>query len=186
LNHNPFASDRIGALRFRFPEGDDWERLLTRLQPTSWRGAVIGPHGSGKTTLLTEIEPRLIERGFYPRRVTFSAQGNTAERQESISSIASLRAPDFLLLDGAEQLTTRQWLSIQSGAVACAGCLITQHRQGRLPTIMECGVTPELLNELVHELCGAWLPEGEAPRLLARHQGNIRKCLNELYTRWDG
>jgi hypothetical protein len=183
---NPFASHRIEALPYRFPDGDSWEGLLERLAAQNWRGAILGPHGSAKTTLLEQIEPHLVERGFRPRRVTLRAAIDPLKRQESLASINSMAAPDFLLLDGAEQLTTKQWFSLQAGVVACAGCLITQHRTGRLQTVHSCEPNPELLNELVHELCEAWLPEGEAPRLFARYHGNIRECFRELYDRWAG
>jgi hypothetical protein len=183
---NPFASHRIEALTFRFPAGDDWDKFFVRLEKNGWRGVVLGTHGSGKTTLLAELEPMLGMRGFHPRRVTLRAPDAAADRQEALASIANLRAPDFLLLDGAEMLTTRQWLSLQTSVTACAGCLITQHRTGRLATVLQCETTPALLDELVHELCDAWLPEGETSKLLARHHGNIRECLGELYDRWAG
>ncbi len=183
---NPFASHRIEALPYRFPEGDDWEKLIERLKANGWRGTIVGPHGSGKTTILDQIEPLLAERGFQPRRVTLRATIDPVDRQVSLGSIASMSAPDFLLLDGAEQLTTKQWLALQSGVVACAGCLLTQHRTGRLQTVLSCEGTPELLNELVHELCEAWLTDGEAARLFARYHGNLRECFRELYDRWAG
>ena len=183
---NPFASHRIEALAYRFPADEDWEKLLARLQAVNWRGAIIGAHGSGKTTVLTQLEPLLITRGFQPRRVTLRAPDQPAERQQALASISTMKAPDFLILDGAEMLTTRQWLSLQSGAAACAGCLITQHRTGRLPTVLHCEGTPMLLEELVQELCDASLPDGEASRLFARHHGNLRECFAELYDRWAG
>jgi len=184
--NNPFASERIEALAYRFPPGDDWQRLLGRLETLGWRGALVGPHGSGKTTVLTQLEPLLVSRGFRPRRVTLRAPDTQAERQQALASIATMRAPDFIILDGAEMLTTRQWLSLQSAAAACAGCLITQHRTGRLQTVLSCEVTPALLEELVQELCEASLPEGEAARLFARYHGNLRECFSDLYDRYAG
>jgi len=183
---NPFASHRIEALAYRFTADDDWDKLLGRLEATAWRGAIVGPHGAGKTAVLAQLEPLLMARGYKPRRVTLRAPDHASERQEALASIATMRAPDFLMLDGAEMLTTRQWLSLQSTAAVCAGCLITQHRTGRLSTVLTCEVTPALLDGLVHELCDAWLPDGEAQRLFSRHHGNLRECFGELYDRWAG
>lgn len=182
---NPFAAERIEVLAFRFPSGDSWPALLARLEANEWRGAIVGPHGAGKTTLLEQLARHLAARGFRPRLLTLRAESTAADKQTLLAASA-LSAPDFLLLDGAEQLTTRQWLTLHVAAQHAAGCVITQHRAGRLPTVLATETSPALLDDLTHELCGAWLPEGEARRLFLRHHGNVRECLRELYDRWSG
>ncbi len=182
---NPFAAQRIERLAFRFPPGDSWDALLARLEANAWRGAIVGPHGGGKTTLLEQIVPHLVARGFQPHLLNLRAESTTADKLTLVAA-TELRAPAFLLLDGAEQLTTRQWLTLHSATQGAAGCLITQHRVGRLPTILQPEPSPTLLDDLTHELSAAWLPEGEARRLFLRHQGNLRECLRELYDRWAG
>jgi hypothetical protein len=52
--------------------------------------------------------------------------------------------------------------------------------------VLEIETSVALLEELVHELTGQWLPEGEAAAMFCRHHGNIRECLRELYDRWAG
>jgi hypothetical protein len=64
--------------------------------------------------------------------------------------------------------------------------LITQHRGGRLPTVHSCEPNPALLDSLVADLSEAWLPEGEASRLLTRYYGNVRDCFRDLYHRYAG
>jgi hypothetical protein len=182
---NPFAAQRIERLAFRFPDDDDWDALLARLESAAWRGAIVGPHGAGKTTVLEQLAPRLAARGFNPKLLTLRAESTSADKQ-MLAAATSARAPDFLLLDGAEQLTTRQWLTFQNWMRTAAGCVITLHRESRLPTVLQVDSSPALLDELTHELCGAWLPEGEARRLFIRHHGNLRECLRELYDRWAG
>lgn len=182
---NPFAAQRIEKLAFRFAPGDSWPALLTRLEANAWRGAIVGPHGAGKTTLLEQIVPYLVARGFQPHLLTLRAESTTADKQ-TLAAATTLRAPAFLLLDGAEQLTTRQWLTLHSATQAAAGCLITQHRVGRLPNLLQPEPSPALLGDLAYELAGAHLPEGEARRLFLRHHGNVRECLRELYDRWAG
>lgn len=182
---NPFAAQRIERLPFRFPAGDDWDTLLARLEAVAWRGAIVGAHGTGKTTLLEQLAPRLAGRGFTPHLLTLRAASTSADK-ETLLAAAALRAPDFILLDGAEQLTTRQWLTFQNTTHAAAGCVITLHREGRLPTVLQSEPSPALLDDLTHELADASLPEGEARRLFIRHRGNLRECLRELYDRWAG
>ena len=93
---------------------------------------------------------------------------------------------DCLLLDGAEQLSPRSWRQVEQGSRAAGGLVITSHRAGLLPTLLECRTTPELLAGLIEELLE---PEPDRPRptaeeLYARHRGNLRDALRELYDLW--
>ena len=183
---NPFASHHLERLPFRFPPGDSWDGLLGRLAAGNWQGSVVGPHGSGKTTLLEQLAPRLAERGFVPRLFTLHTETTLREKRTLVDAIRPLRAPDFLLLDGAEQLTTREWLPLRAAAHQCAGSILTLHRAGRLPVILETASSPSLLEYFVDELSGARLPAGEAASIFQRHHGNLRACFRELYDRWAG
>jgi hypothetical protein len=185
-SENPFASERLERLPFRFPEGDSWDALLSRLASQRWRGAIVGPPGSGKTTLLEQLMSHLEAKQFRPRIFTFRPEHTLAEKQATLNEITVLRAPDFLLVDGADQLLTRQWLSVTNAGAACAGLVITQLRGGRLPTIHSCEPNAALLETLVVDLTEAWLPEGEASRLLTRYYGNIRDCFRDLHDRYAG
>jgi hypothetical protein len=190
-SENPFASERLERLPFQFPAGDTWEALLARLEAHRWRGAIVGPPGSGKTTLLQQLVTHLENKGYRPLAFTFRPEQNLSERQSTLNQITSVKAtsvkaPAFLLVDGAEQLTTRQWLSVTTAGATCTGLVITQHRGGRLPTIHSCEPNPALLDTLVLELTEAWLPEGEAGRLLSRYYGNVRNCLRDLHDRYAG
>ena len=182
---NPFSSDRLEKLSYRFVEGS-WETLLERLEKQDWRGAIVGPNGSGKTTLLEQLAPRLAERGFVPHLLRLSAESTPAERETVLARARSLRAPDVLLLDGGEQLTTRQWLPMRVAIDAMAGCVLTVYRTSRLPTLVELGTTPALLEDLVAELTGGRLPSGEAATIHARHGRNLRRCFRELHDRFAG
>jgi hypothetical protein len=178
---NPFAMHRIEALPFRLPSDLTWETFLDRCAAAKWRGAIVGPHGSGKTTLLEQLAPRARELGFNPHFFRVQAESTMAQKQQMLTRVRSLRAPDLLLLDGAEQLSTREWLTLHSAASAAAGCLITVHRTSRLPTLLETRTSPALLIELAQELTGERLPLAEAGVLFKRHLGNLRECLRALY-----
>jgi len=60
----------------------------------------------------------------------------------------------------------------------------TAHRPGLLPPLLDCATTRELLEGIVRDLVGPQeeaLPLGE---LFARHGGNVRESLRELYDVW--
>ena len=68
---------------------------------------------------------------------------------------------------------------------AAAGLIVTSHQPGLLPTLHEHSTTPELLAEIVTELGGEADPE-EIAELFARHGGDLRLALRELYDRSAG
>lgn len=181
---NPFASHRLENLAFRLPNGLTWDAFLARCAAANWRGTIVGPHGSGKSTLLEQMLPHLRRRGFTPLLFRVNAETSTAERVSIIDRVRTLRAPEFLLLDGAEQFNTREWLTLYSAASPLAGCVISVHRTSRLPTLLETKTSPALLVELTAELTGNPLPEQEAVTLFRRHLGNLRECLRALYDRY--
>jgi hypothetical protein len=178
---NPFTADRIEALPFRLPAGLTWDAFLDRCAAAKWRGAIVGPQGSGKTTLLEQMVPHVRARGFTPHLFRIRAESPVSEKQALLHRVRSLRAPDLLLLDGAEQLTTREWLGLHSAGSAMAGCLITVHRTSRLPTVLEMQTSPALLIDLAAELTGQHLSTADATVLFKRHHGNLRECLRTLY-----
>ena len=89
------------------------------------------------------------------------------------------------MLDGAEQPGVLSWRLFRWHARRAGGLLITTHRAGRLPTLHRCATTPALLRELVAAL-GENIDDAEAARLHARHGGNLREALRELYDRHGG
>lgn len=183
---NPFASHHLERIPFCFPAGDSWEAFMNRLAASQWRGSIVGSHGSGKTTLLEQLAPRLDERGFVPRLFSLRSESTMHEKRALLDAVRPMRAPEFLLIDGAEQLTTREWLPLNAAAHHCAGAVLTLHRVGRLPVILETAPSAALLEQLVGEVSGSRLPTGEAAGLFQRHRGDLRACLRELYDRWAG
>ena len=173
---NPFASDRVESLRYRLPEGLTWDELLQRLATLRHRAALVGPHGHGKTTLLEDLAPRLTVRGFRVRTVTLRQD----ERRVDWQRFRGLSPDDILFLDGAELLGRLAWLRVRFHCRRAGGVIVTSHRHGLLPTLLECKTTPELLSDLVRELTCEELETGE---LFARHGGNLRLVFWEMYDR---
>jgi hypothetical protein len=179
---NPFAVQRVLAVRYRLA-GATWEELMARLAALRCRAALVGPHGRGKTTLLEDLALRLADRGFRLRRVTLHAGDRRLSAAQRRRLFHGLTASDVLLLDGAEQLGRLSWLEVRTRSRAAGGLVITSHRPGLLPTLYECRTTPELLSGIVRDLLGEESGGAHpAPReLFARHHGNLRDALRELY-----
>jgi ATPase subunit of ABC transporter with duplicated ATPase domains len=183
---NPFASSQIEKLEFRFPPGVNWEVLLKRLEAQQWCASIVGGNGSGKTTLLEQLAPHLEARGFEPVFFRLNSESSMRDKERLSDTLRAVRKPGFILLDGAEQLSTRHWLSVRGAASQAAGFVVTVHRSSRLPVVLELETNAALLDDLVSELTGGKLPDHEAGGILHRHRGNVREALRELYDRWAG
>lgn len=180
---NPFAVQKVHRIRYRL-SGITWEALLGRLDRLGYRAALVGPHGHGKTTLLEDLAPYLEARGFRIRSVMLHTGDRWLTRGQRRELFRHLGPRDLLCLDGAEQLGRWAWLELKLRSRAAGGLLVTSHRAGLLPTLLDCETSPELLAGIVRDLLGR---EVEAPEaLFARHGGNVREALRELYDVWAG
>lgn len=178
---NPFAAQRVLAVRYRL-SGLTWEGLLARLGALRCRAALVGPHGHGKTTLLEDLGARLAARGFRVRTATLHEGDRRLDGAQRKIFFHDLTSSDVLLLDGAEQLGRLSWFEVRARTRAAGGLIITSHRPGLLPTLHECRTTPGLLAEIVGELAGEGVATGD---LFARHGGNVRDALREMYDLWS-
>lgn len=178
---NPFAVQKVLRIRYRLSD-QTWESLLDRLMALRYRAAIVGPHGRGKTTLLEDLAPRLEARGFRIRSVMLHAGDRGLRREQRKALFHHLSPQDVLCVDGAEQLGRISWLALLARSRAAGGLLITSHRPGLLPTLLECETSPELLTGIVRDLLGREIDGSEA--LFARHGGNLREALREMYDVW--
>lgn len=182
---NPFAAEHTEKLAYRLPGGLTWPALLERLKAQEYCGSIVGRHGTGKSTLLEQFIPHLRELGFDPQLLQLKTESSMREKEALPAVLRRFTKPAFILLDGAEQLSTRHWLPVRSAASTAAGFLVTVHRVSRLPTLVECDASPDLLAGLVQELTGEPFPPEQATELINRHFGNIRTCFRELSEAWD-
>ena len=178
---NPFRTERVLAtIRYTCPDAG-LDTLIARLAALGYRAAIVGPHGAGKTTLLEDLGRALQDRGF---RIT-SMRLATDDRRlpdEWPSRTARLGPRDIVCLDGAEQLSAIAWLWFRWRARRAAGLIVTSHWRGRLPLLIECTTSADLLERIVRRLSPA--PDTDAPLvvdLFRRHRGNLRDALRELY-----
>jgi GTPase SAR1 family protein len=179
---NPFAVERVQAIRYR-PLNTTFEQILARLHELNYRAAVIGPEGSGKTTLLEDLQQMLRQKGFWTNLV-FVNDTAPFDSPACRRLLAALTRDTLILLDGADLIRRGDWSLLKHHTITHArGLVVTSHRPGLLPTLLECTTTPALLREIVAEL----LPQDRTPttqflnHLYGRHKGNLRTCLRELY-----
>ena len=179
---NPFAVDRVHTIRYR-PQGTTFADLLTRLRELNYRAALVGSDGSGKTTLLEDLEQALTKQGVKTRMVFVN---DTAPLPDPACRrlLSKLNRDEVLLLDGADLIPRSCWSLLKRHTITHAyGLVITSHRPGLLPTLIECRTSPTLLQEIAAELQPPDhpIPAESLDILFRRHQGNIRNCLRELY-----
>ena len=179
--HNPFRAERLDCLPFVF-ENSSLAELLARLEFLKFRAAIIGAHGRGKSTLLEALAAPLQARGWKVLRLRLDSQTRDFPRALWREKLPALGARDFILLDGAEQLSWVNRKRFLRAARPAAGVLLTAHRQGILPTLCECPSSSQLLHSLILQLAPDWNQnENFSVALFHRHDGNLRDALRELY-----
>ena len=176
---NPFASHRVEALGFR-SAALEWRSLMQRVDDLGRRVAVVGPKGSGKTTLLEELARRLEQPV-----VVVRIPGGCPRPWRTVS--AQLPRPvthrHAILVDGSEQLGVVGWRRLLHATRRARSLIVTVHKPGRLPTLIECRTTSGLLRDLVEELAPADTSNLQfgLDGLFQRHEGNLRSCFRDLY-----
>jgi hypothetical protein len=176
---NPFAVHRVLRERYRLDE-TEWSQLFARLESQQNRGALVGPRGAGKTTLLEDLAERLEARRWKIILLQLSAERDQFALRSIRERVAHVGATDFVLLDGAEQLGPIAWWRFSFWTRRAGGIVVTSHRAGRLPLLRRCETSSSLLRELVSSL-GVEISPAESDALHARHRGNLRDALRELY-----
>jgi hypothetical protein len=179
---NPFRSDRVLSVRYQFQSGT-WKDLLARFDALGRRAAIVGPQGSGKTTLLEDLEPYFRDRGDSVRHLRLDAETPSFDGKFLDDFFASLSLRSVILFDGAEQLGPMAWHRFKRRSRGAGGLMVTLHRPGRLPTLLETQPSPELFDALVRQILGDRAGEVRPlmPRLYEKHAGNLREALRELY-----
>ena len=181
---NPFASHRIESLAFRCAAVEG-RGLVQRMDGLGGRVAVVGPKGSGKTTLLTELARRLEQPV-----VVVRIPGDCPDPWRTTRSQLPHQLPNrhAVLVDGSEQLGVFGWRRLLHATRRARCLIVTLHRPGRLPTLIDCRTDAGLLRDLVEELAPQKFNEIEPSLdgLFHRNEGNLRLCLRELYDVYSG
>ncbi|MBN1507072.1 MAG: ATP-binding protein [Sedimentisphaerales bacterium] len=179
---NPFAAERVARIRYRFA-GTSLDDLLSRIEKMSYRGAIVGPEGSGKTTLLEDLRDALECQGV-GTKLLFVNDASPLPEPRCRRFLSELDPQELVLLDGADAIRRSSWRLLRDHTSSrAAGLVITSHRPGLLPTLIECSTTPALLCGIVTDLApqGCPISVAQIDDLYTRHHGNLRTCLRELY-----
>ncbi len=189
---NPFAACRWTSERVPLwlPPGETLPGLVDRLARQRFCGQIVGPHGSGKSTLLRHLRLYL-QRRLGARCMVEGRTGRPGAAWWKLLLPPSRRAGprQLWLIDGWERLPGRRKLWLRLGRRLGHGMIATAHAPLGLPTLMHTQATDELLRHLLLHL-GAETQRLLAPGetlsgLLARHGGNLREVLFELYDRYE-
>jgi hypothetical protein len=131
---------------------------------------------------MEDLEPHLRARGFGVRHLRLTRERPAFDARWLRDFLAATTPRDVLLFDGAEQLSWLGWWRFRRAAKRAGGLVITSHRAGMLPTLIQCETDADLLGGIVRDLA----PGGadDSAGLFARHRGNVREALRELYDRY--
>lgn len=179
---NPFAVERILQIRYR-PLSCTWDDLIENLKSLELRAAIVGDHGTGKSTLLDDLRPRIQELGFQTQHLRLNQDEPKFAPGYLATLFERLSANDVILFDGAEQMSWFRWRRFVTKTRRASGLIITTHRPGRLPTLIHCQTTSDLLQQIVVEILGndAANLTDLVEHLFEKHRGNLREALRDMY-----
>jgi hypothetical protein len=185
---NPFATrhTRPGGVPPLDDDGRprDLEGLLARLGSMP-AAAIVGPHGTGKSTLLAAILTGITAAGRPVRLVRLR------RRRDGLAALAiAVRGSrgETLAIDGWERADPVTAAAIRVVARIHGGrLLVTSHFPAGMPTLVQTGASWRLLEAVVARLPdhGGLIGQADLAAAFARHPGNIRDALGELYDRFE-
>jgi hypothetical protein len=188
-SENPFCTRRVrpGAIPFLFPAGQDVATLLQGLQENGWWGEIVGPHGSGKSALLATLIPQIELAG--QRTVLVELHDGQRRLSIDLNRDSRLRPPMVLIVDGYEQLSRWQRFLLKRHCRRRGlGLVVTTHASVGFPELYRTAPTPELAERIVGQLMAGSSPPCTASELaasFARHHGNVRETLFDLYDLYE-
>lgn len=146
--------------------------------------ALVGPHGSGKSNLLAALVAEL-----EPQGPVHSVRVRSARHVPGVvRSILRLGAGAVVCIDGWERLGfAGRWVIRGAARWRRASLLVTAHRAGGLPVLVACVPTAALLERIVAALPshGGRIGPQDLAVAFARHAGNLREALLDLYDRFE-
>lgn len=172
---NPFRTERLERIPFRFESGD-WDSNLLRLQQMKYRAAIVGRKGSGKTTLLEQLQERL------QQHYVSLPHDKTCHPEVLRDLIAASASGKVVLLDDVERFSFWQRQLLFRNTVGGAGLVLIVHRRCRLKTWVHCRPNQQLMIQLLEDLGfteGHVVKAGQAA--FERCRGNVREAFLELY-----
>jgi hypothetical protein len=187
---NPFCSRRVrpGGIPYQFPSGQSAAHLVDLLRRNVWWGQIVGPHGSGKSALLATLMPDIERAGRRPLLVEL--HDGQRRLPLDLKRTPGLDRSTLLIVDGYEQLGFWQRLRLKGFCRRRGlGLLLVCHAPVGLPDLCHTSPNPELAQQIVGQLqrdYPAHVTAGDVAERFARHGGNMRELLFELYDLYEG
>lgn len=185
---NPFTtrSTRPGALPPLDAGGNarNLGALLSGLEGMP-AAAIVGPHGTGKSTLLVAVEAGLATVG---RSAGFLRLRRRRDAILVLRAILAARPGSVLSIDGWERLgRPLAGALLWTGRIRGCRIVVTSHRPAGIPTLVRTIGTLPLLGAIVARLPdhGGLIGPPDLAEVFARHGGNIRDALGDLYDRFE-
>ncbi len=187
---NPFCAARLrpGTIDFVFEQGKSLKQLVDALESNAWQGQITGAHGTGKSTLLAALTPAIEARGRLVKSITL-VSGQRHLPREYLVSLRHAGGLGVAAVDGVEQLHPWNRMRLRRFCQTHgAGLIVASHRRGRLPNLYETNVDEDRAWSVVKQLQEGFPPRIEIKDLverLARHKGNLREALFDLYDLYE-
>mgnify|MGYP002785805613 CR=1 FL=1 len=187
LPRNPFATRHTqpGMLPPLHATGQplDVRRLLAAIREHG-AASIEGPHGTGKSTLLAALTRVARDEGTHVEAVRLRT-GRDAFA--GVRAILGAEPGGIVCLDGWEMLGVFTWVARQVAWWRRVGLVVTAHRSAGFRFVIRTSATLPLLAAIVDRLPdhGGLIVETDLKESLARHPGNVREALLDLYDRFE-
>lgn len=188
LPANPFATRHTRPGRLPALDGQgvaiDMDALANSCLAVP-AASLEGPHGHGKTTIMTGLIEHLAARGI---TVILVRMVTAADGRRALAAVLRAVPGTLVCIDGWERVGRL----LAAAVLVVARCrrvrvLVTAHRSAGVPVAMRCGTSARLLEALVDRLPdhGGRIVAADVADAFARHGGNLRESLYDLYDRFE-
>ena len=186
---NPFSSRHVRPGRLQPLTAEtkirDLPALMATIRAAGGSAAIEGSHGTGKSTLMVALAGELASAG----RLAGNLQlRSTRDCLTALGLVWRAEPGSTVCLDGWERLGWPGSLAVRCLA-RMRGCdlLVTSHRPTGLPLSIVLAGSLRLLRAIVAELPdhGGLIQDQDLVTAFARHEGNLREALCDLYDRFE-
>ena len=186
---NPFASRHVrpGGLRPLTAEAElrDVPALVAKIRVAGGSAAIEGPHGTGKSTLLVAVAAELASAGRLAGTLQLRSVGDCIP---ALRLAWQAEPGSTICFDGWEQMGRVGSLAVRFLA-RLRGCdlVVTSHRSAGLPLSISMAGSFRLLRAIVAALPdhGGLIQDEDLTAAFARHGGNLRESLSDIYDRFE-
>jgi len=157
------------------------------LEQNGWEGQIVGPHGSGKSVLAAALIDALVQSG--RQAVLVELHDGQRRLPKDLPRMSELDRGTVLIVDGYEQLGFwGRFLLRRSCCRRRLPLVVTSHASVGFPDLFRTAISLRLAQQIVEELLGdraVRVTSAEVSERFARHQGNLREVLFDLYDLYE-